>query len=297
MDDGVLLVADHHSWVRSWRGPAIPFAEVTAERLSTTQLVVLAPGGDDYAERCQRIFDWKRDGLLAEARLIVGTYVGRHIWTPDNDALVERWVVHARSEAAALKSDRLEFVPLCLMPPRKPFPIGDDGYLFMGGRKWREPRVGLEAMVRSGRPGRVITDMAPEGDFPGISVHRERIPKDDYKAVLARARLFLVPLKMTPVSHGHVDVITAITLGKPVLVTQGCSCDDYVDHGVTGWLVRDNSVQEWVEAIEAAWPLADDMAAAALDRAPGYHPPRYAEYLRTVCEQVLQSASGLRVLS
>lgn len=289
MDDEVLLVADHHSWVRSWRGPAITFAEATAERVAAAGVVVLAPdGSDDYQERCRTFFAWKRDGRLGATRLVMGTYVGRHLWSPDVDSLVERWVVHARSEAEVLRSDRLAFVPLCVMPPRRPYPAGDDGYLFMGGRKWREPRVGLDAMVRSGRPGRVITDRAPEGDFPGVSVLRTRIPKDEYKSVLARARLFLVPLKQTAVSHGHVDVVTAITLGKPVLVTRGCSCDDYVEHGVTGLLVEDNSVDAWVDAIEAAWPLADAMAEAALAKAPSHHPPKYADYLWALCSEVLR---------
>jgi glycosyltransferase involved in cell wall biosynthesis len=287
LTDPFILVAEHHSWLRSWRGPIISFAEADPARLAAYPMVVLAPGGTEYRAECAKVFEWKRSGALGDTRLVMGTYVGRHVWSPENDALVERWVVHGRSEGQVLKSDRLAFVPLCVMPPRRPFPPGDDGFLFMGGRKWREPLVGLRAMMQSGRPGRVITDIVPEGEFPGIVIQRERIPKDEYKAVLARSRLFLVPLKETPMSHGHVDVVTAITLGKPVLVTAGCSCDDYIEHGVNGLLVRDNSVEAWVEAIAEAWPRADEMAAAALARAPDYVPPRYADYLRAVCEAEL----------
>lgn len=281
----ILVVADHHSWLRAWQGgQVIGFAEATPERMSAYCLVVLAPGGTDYRERCQRVFDWKRDGALGETRLIVGTYVGRHVWTPANDSLVERWVVHARSEREVLHSDRLAYVPVCLLPLKEDAPPGDDGYLFMGGRKWRELDVGLHAMVASGRPGKVITDLAPEGEFPGVQVRRERVPKNEYKAVLARSRLFMVPLKLTPISHGHVDVVTAIQMGKPVLVTRGCSCDDYIEQGVNGLLVRDNKIETWVEAIEQAWPLADRMAEGARGLAHRYHAWRYADYLLQLCQ-------------
>lgn len=272
----VLIVAGHHSWVNMWNGPVKAFDEISPELLDRYATVVLAPTVDDS---CDQIFDWKRTGLLDHTRLILGTYHGRHLWSPENDALVHRWVVHARSERQVLNSDKLAFVPLCVMPPRQPYPPGDDGYLFMGGRKWRELDVGLAAISKSGFPGKVITDRAPAGDFPGVEIRREKVPKKEYSDVLSRARLFLVPLKQTPISHGHVDVVTAILIGKPVLVTAGCSCDDYVQHGVNGLLVRDNSVEAWTDAIHEAYEKADDFAAAARELAPLYRTPKYAEYI------------------
>jgi hypothetical protein len=272
----VLIVAGPHSWVSLWDGPVKSFDEISPELFDRYRTVVLAPSGEDS---CQQIFDWKRAGLLNDTRLILGTYHGRHLWSPENDALVDRWVVHGRSERQVLSSEKLVFVPLCVMPPRQPYPPGDDGYLFMGGRKWRELDVGLAAISKSGYPGKVITDRAPPGDFPGVDIRREKVPKKEYSDVLSRARLFLVPLKQTPISHGHVDVVTAILIGKPVLVTAGCSCDDYIQHGVNGLLVRDNSVEAWTDAIHEAYEKADDFAAAARELAPRYRTPKYAEYI------------------
>lgn len=283
MSNDILVVADHHSWIIAWKGEVKPFEGITPELLARYRTVVLAPGDNKYQADCKVIFQWKRSGFLDGTRLILGTYKGRYLWSPEADHLVDRWVVHANSEREVLESDRLAFAPVCLVPPRRPYEPGDDGYLFMGGRKWRELGVGLEAMVRSGRPGKVITDLAPEGDFPGVDIRRERIPKDQYSAVLARSRVALIPLKMTPVSHGHVDVVTSIMIGKPVLVTAGCSCDDYVQHGVNGLLVRDNSVEAWTEAIHEAWEKADAMSAAALELAPRYHAWKYADYIRAIC--------------
>jgi glycosyltransferase involved in cell wall biosynthesis len=282
MQKDILVVADAQAWLRFWDGPIIPFEEATPAALSAFPTVVLAPEDPEYGKTCQTILHWKRDGLLGATRLVLGTYKGRHLWSPENDSLVERWVVHARSERQVLDSERLVFVPLCLTPPRKTFEDGDDGYVFMGGRKWRELGAGLQAMGRSGLPGRVISDFAPAGDFPNVAVRREKIPKPEYSAVMARARIVLVPLKQTAASHGHVDVITAILLGRPVLVTAGCSCDDYVQHGVNGLLVPDNSVEAWEAAIHEGFAKADAFAAAAREAAPLYRTPRYAEYIRAV---------------
>ena len=279
MNDNILVVADPQTWLRAWKGPILPFEDITPEVLAKYSRVILAPSDVKYTKSCRDILEWKREGLLKDTRLILGTYKGRHLWTPDNDSLVDHWVVHARSERLVLDSERLVFIPLCVVPPLATLEPGDDGYLFMGGRKWRELGVGVQAMARSGRPGRVISDFAPEGDFPGVSILREKIPKIEYSKVMQRARLVLVPLRRTPISHGHVDVVTAILLGKPVLVTAGSSCDDYVQHGVNGLRVRDNSVEAWLDAIKEGWERADEFSAAAREIAPRYHAKKYADYL------------------
>jgi glycosyltransferase involved in cell wall biosynthesis len=275
----ILVLADEQTWLRYWPGVVQPFEDATIELLSKFRTVILAPSDVKYTRNCLDIIDWKRQLKLEQTRLILGTYKGRHLWARENDHLVDYWVVHARSEQLVLDSDRLVFIPLCVVPPLVNPKPGDDGYIFMGGRKWRELDAGVMAMTRSGKPGRVISDFAPEGDFPGVQILRERVPKPEYSAVLARSRLFLVPLRRTPISHGHVDVVTAILVGKPVLVTAGASCDDYVKHGVNGLLVRDNSVEAWVDAIQEGWERADEFAAAAREMAPRYHAQKYAEYL------------------
>lgn len=284
MTDDVLVVADHHSWLVHWKGPIIPFEDMTLDRLAACRKVILAPGDMKYLAYAQQILDWKRDGLLPATGIILATYKGRHMWTKANDTLADLWVVHARSERLVLDSDRLVYVPLCLQPPRRPATPVDEGYIFMGGRKWRELGVGLEAMGRAGYPARVITDFAPETDYPGVTIRRERIPKNEYLDVMARSRIVVVPLKLTPISHGHVEVVSAIMLGKPVLVTAGCSCDDYVVHGVNGLLVPDNSIEAWTDAIHEAYAKADQFAAASRDLASQYYTPKYVDYLRALVD-------------
>ncbi len=271
-----------------WPGPVLDFPAATPDTLAAHRTVLLAPTDVRFLKalrsgsepvQCEAILGWKRAGLLPDTRLVLATYKGRHLWTPENDALVERWVVHARSERLVLDSDRLAFVPLCLDPPGAPVPPGDDGYVFMGGRKWRALDVGLAAMARAGYPGRVITDFAPEGEWRGVQVRREKIPMPEYLHAMARARVVVVPLRETPVSHGHVEVVQAILHGRPLVVTAGASCDDYVEHGVSGLLVRGNSVEAWTDAVHEAWARAEAFAAAARARASRHHTPRYAAHL------------------
>lgn len=292
MQDNVLVVADHHSWLTNWDGYKIKFEEITLDTLVKYGIVVLAPGEVESQSFCQQILEWKRSGLLDTTQIFLSTYKGRHLWSPENDVLVERWAVHAQSEREVLDSERLYFIPLCVMPPRRVLMSGDDGYVFIGGRKWRRLDVGIEALSRSGLPGRVISDFAPEGIFPGVQISREKIPKKNYIDVMERARVVLVPLHGTPVSHGHVDVVTAISVGKPVVVTAGASCDDYVQHGINGLLVKDNSVEAWVEAIHEAYEKADDFAAAARELAPRYDSAKYGSLVR----EMLQYPNLRRVL-
>ena len=152
MTDTILMVADGRPDLAGLPHELCRFEDATPERLAQHGRVLLMPMGGRSPEISETILDWKRDGLLPETRLFFGTYGGRHLWSPSLDALVEGWLVHTRSERLVLDSDRLMFIPLCRNAPPDPVLAGDDGYVFMGGRKWREIDIGLAAMVRSGLP-------------------------------------------------------------------------------------------------------------------------------------------------
>lgn len=278
--DDVVVVAEGSSW-SGWDGPVVRFSDVSREDLARRRMALLVVGNDSVAA-CNEILQWKREELLGELKLIFATYKGRHFWSPENEQIVHRWVVHARSEREVLGSSKLVFVPLCRGQPDSLPEPGDDGYLFMGGRKWREFDLGVRAISRSGIPGLVVSDFAPEGRFPGVEIMRERVSYERYLALIARARVVLAPLKWLPISHGHTDAVVAILSGKPLIVTAGASCDDYVEHGVNGLLVRHNSVEAWVDAIHEACEKADAFAAAAREMASRYRQSQYAGYIRAI---------------
>lgn len=281
-----LLIADvgHHSWLTHWRDPFLPFEQATLERLCREPLIALAPGDARYLEHCRSIIDMKRDGMLPNTKIALVTYKGRNIWSPDYEEHVAAWVVHARSEFEVLKSENAVFVPLCLSRPR----FGpDEGFAFLGGRKFRCFEPAVRALSALGLPGVLVSDRAPEEDYPSIRMTRERIPKKDYLDLMQRARIVLVPLQQRPESHGHMDVVTAIRFGKPLVVTKNASCDDYVVDGVTGTYAEDNSVEAWTLAIEAAWKRADELADGARARAPSYAAEQYVVHLRDLLSGIL----------
>jgi hypothetical protein len=282
----ILIVGDRLPDFKDWAPATCHFSEITPAKLSSYTTIVLMPNSAEDDALCEQVFGWKRGGHVGAARLMLGTYRGRHLWSPDNDQVVERWAVHARSECLVLESEKLAFVPFCQgIPPDTIEPPRDDGYLFLGGRKWRDFDLGLAAMQRSGLPGKVISDLVPAGSYPELDVRRERVPKDEYMAVVRRARVVLVPLKRIPISHGHVEVVGAIVAGRPVVVTACASCDDYVEHGVNGLLVQDNTIGGWLAAIREANERADELACGARRLAPRYHAHRYGDYLRKMIEE------------
>jgi hypothetical protein len=291
MEKGVLVVTDRPAILGKWRPAVRSFDGLAPEALAAYETVVLAPHSEADDQLCEAAIEWKRSGILGGTRLMLGTYRGRHLWSPQNDMSVERWAVHARSECVVLTSEKLAFVPLCLGPSEADAQVIDEGYLFMGGRKWRDFDAGFAAMAASGLPSKVITDLAPEFSSPNVDVRKERIPKPEYMDVMRRARLVLVPLQQMPISHGHVEVVAAIVAGKPVLVTACCSCDDYIEHGVNGLLVADNSPEAWAQAITEGYERADELAAGARKLAPKYYAERYGDYLRAM----VADAEGVRI--
>lgn len=289
LQEPCLLVADvgQHSWLRHWRDPFLSFEEATLERISREPLIALAPGDAKYEENCRYIIEKKRDGELPNTMIAVVTYKGRNIWTPELAEHAEAWVVHCHSEFEVLKGRTTVFVPLCLSKPR----FGpDEGFAFLGGRKYRVFDPAVEALSALGLPGVLVSDRAPATDYPSITMTRHRIPKKDYIDLMHRSRIVLVPLQQRPESHGHMDVVTAIRFGKPLVVTKNASCEDYVVDGLNGVFAEDNSVEAWKAAIATAWERADELSEGAKSIAPQFAADQYVVHVRKLLGDILARA-------
>jgi hypothetical protein len=69
----------------------ITFENMTLERLKAHKGVILCPTKDvKYLEHCKLAIGWKRQRQLEGVELIMGSYKGRHIWTPENDRFVSQ---------------------------------------------------------------------------------------------------------------------------------------------------------------------------------------------------------------
>lgn len=286
-----LLIADKENTpvFNFWRDDILRFEEVALDRIATEPMIALGPGNAKYLEDCERILGYKRDGKLPFTKIVMVTYKGRHLWTEETDGLVAGWVVHAKSEAEVIKSNNLFVVPLCLNQGK----FGpDEDFAFVGGRKYREFGVAAQALAELGIPSVMISDRAPQENYNSVEMVRKRIPKRDYVDRMSRARIVLVPLQIRPESHGHVDVVTAILRGKPVVATKNASCDDYIMNRQTGMLVDTNSLEDWKECIWYAWQNAEELSRATRELSSKFSQDKYVGYLREMLE-LIRLAAGV----
>jgi glycosyltransferase involved in cell wall biosynthesis len=106
-------------------------------------------------------------------------------------------------------------------------------------------------------PGAVV---APHVTF------RHGLSAEDCMALLARARLTVVPLANMTTASGQVTFINAMRMGVALVATACPGTDFYVEHGQTGVLVPPFDVAALRAAIEPLWqdaPLREAQAARA----------------------------------
>lgn len=140
-------------------------------------------------------------------------------------------------------------------------PVRHDGPVFSGGRSMRDFRALLEVAGHNDWP---ITLGAPAKALPNVpvppSVTAGEMRPDDYHAAMRDARLVVIPLEQTEDrGAGQSSYLTAMALGKLVIVTDTTGVCEHVEHRKTGLLVPPNNP----EALEAMmqWALDPDNAA------------------------------------
>lgn len=135
-------------------------------------------------------------------------------------------------------------------------PVRHDGPIFSGGRSMRDFRALLEVAARHDWP---ITLSAPINALPDIpvphSVTAAELRPDSYHASMRDARLVVIPLQQTEDrGAGQSSYLTAMALGKLVLVTDTTAVREYIEDWVTGLLVPPNDP----DALEARMQWALD---------------------------------------
>lgn len=127
--------------------------------------------------------------------------------------------------------------------------IADEGFLFAAGRSNRNYDFMLNMLSDSSYNVKIACD----------SYHKK--VKDDHIQILtncygndmlkimAKCHCVLVPLEDLNISSGQLVILQAMSLGKPVVCTDADGIKDYVNHGVTGYVV-DNDVNEWKRCLK-----------------------------------------------
>jgi len=76
---------------------------------------------------------------------------------------------------------------------------------------------------------------------------------NDCRRLVQQAKLNVVPIKNQQTASGQVTVIEAMMFKKAVIATNTIGTTDYIEHGKTGWLTDNQSVDNLIDAIEILW--------------------------------------------
>ncbi len=229
----------------------------------------------------------RRTRLIATNHVFFGARLGRY---------ADRVIVYSQQEADAW--DNAVYVPIpadgdfaAVAPHAEPVP-----YVFSGGWTMRDFGSLFAAIDGTGLPLTVVTHspatLGVEGAPPAECTVLWNMPLQKFLGYLAGSCFAVVPLRRSPVAHGHTTVAQALCLGKAVVTTRGAGVSDYVRDGVEGLLVDPGDVEGYRAAILR---LAGDddfrrsCEAAARARAPEFSYASFRRTLTDLCVEVLGS--------
>lgn len=128
----------------------------------------------------------------------------------------------------------------------------DGGYIFAGGSSSRDWPTLIAAAEGIDRSLVLVAGRDPASGTHGLD--RINIPpnvkvlfdvsRQEFKALLSKALVVVVPLKHVPFAIGTEVIGQAMACGKPVVATRIPTVIDYIRHGETGLLVEPGDVTD-----------------------------------------------------
>lgn len=125
------------------------------------------------------------------------------------------------------------------------------GYVFAAGSSLRDWKTFFLAIEDLKLPSIVVAS-AKDVECKRVPDNCELyldIPYEDYKALLRKAKVVVVPLTETRRSTGQSCFLEAMSYGKPVIVADVVGCRDYVVENVNGLYYRPGDVASLKETI------------------------------------------------
>jgi glycosyltransferase involved in cell wall biosynthesis len=172
----------------------------------------------------------------------------------------ERFTVFSKMERALYAStfgidiEKIDFVHWGVNPPRveeEAIEVGD--YVASIGGNARDYRTLMDA-ARAMPGTKFVVVARPENliglDVPqNVTVHTN-LPLNVTMNILGHSKLLALPLVGSEVPCGHVTLVSAMHLGRPIVVTDSTGVADYIKNGVTGLTVKMGSAIELRHAIQ-----------------------------------------------
>ncbi len=122
-------------------------------------------------------------------------------------------------------------------------------YIFCGGNNMRDHASFIESIKELAIKVVVVTDKKLPDNLPPNCEIFGRLPLHDYMNLMAGSLFVVAPLLPSDSPHGHCDISSALSLGKPVVTTKGASVDEYIEYGKNGLLVEPLNVADYKEKI------------------------------------------------
>lgn len=187
---------------------------------------------------------------------------------------VDRFIVHSRSEVHAysewldLPASRFQFVPLQRAVRDITFEEEvQRPFLLSMGSAQRDYRLLFAVLAELGYPAVVVAGAhAVAGlSVPGNVEVRSGLSAEQCFELVQRARLSVIPVANQDTASGQVTLLEAMMYGRPVIITSGPACLDYVTDRSDAILVRHGDHEDMKQAIQQLWE--DEGLRAAIGRA------------------------------
>ena len=197
-------------------------------------------------------------------------------------------------------------ISLCLLGTYDLYPAGPPAardsaaspYVHASGRSARD--YGTLVKAAQGLPAQVVIH-GRGYNFTGLTlppnvIIGELAPRDEYHRLVRDAAAEVVPLYDTPAPVGSSQIVFAMMMGKAIIATRTGSTVDYIEHGVTGLLVKPGDADGMRAAIQRILERPEEteaMGQAARRRFEDYHTfDAFARRVHDILVQVVQDSRG-----
>lgn len=169
------------------------------------------------------------------------------------------------AQAYGVDERKFLFVPHHHTLSRYQYEVGDDGYIFTGGNADRDYGLFFDAVRDTGFPCLLATNRPNllEGLDVPPNVRLVSVSPAEFRQLMAKAHLVVMPMNANLLHAGaQQSMLNAMSMGKPVVLTDPEGGSDYIENGRTGILVPYGQPQKLKDAIEAL--LANPAEARAI---------------------------------
>jgi len=189
--------------------------------------------------------------------------------------------------------DKFRYVPLHSDPALLDVHVTEEPFFLSVGRTFRDYDTLLAAFSKLNVPLRVIASRANIDTSrvpPNVEVEYD-LPGPLMQELMARCLAVVIPLEVRAISIGQSVLLQAMTLQKPVIVTQVAGTESYIEHMKSGIFVPPNSAEAIRDAVLLLLEkkeLRRNLGLAAQERVKNlYLPQHYADAVaKFLCDEV-----------